>query len=699
MAQKFVGFKPETLQKKILPALGYDGPSDEKSINLFLASSPSAAAKMGAYTMAARQMVEGKPINANLGEQIRQQARSMGAQRPRQGLTAAQMRDPRYQPTRNPDGTPINPQHFSFGKTPAQVAADTAAAQADMGVTPGDTGDGSGGDNGNGNGDSGGGDGTGTGSGVLSGSQTTKQIQTDPTKMVTTANVVSNDGGAATQIDQQAGNAGQADQATLQMGNVAQDASAAAKTNAGYQKAVMSQGDVAASVNNINSAQGNVSAQAQVDPAKLDPDKLASLQLNAAQLGQAQTVDAPADLEVTPDQLIDGSGVDQSQVDSAFGTGEVKAASVQDEMADLMQDFDGGETPAWAAGAMRNASAAMAARGLSASSMAGMAIVQSAMEAALPIAAQDASNKQQMAMLKAEQRAKFMGMDFDQKFQTKVKNAARISEVANINFSADQQVALENARMAQTVDLANLSNSQAKVMADAASMSQADMTNLDNRQKARAQNAQSFLQMDMQNLDNEQKTTMFKAQANISSILSDQAAENAASQFNATSQNQTDQFFAGLQTQVSQFNTEQQNAMNRFNAGEANAINKFNSSQVNQRDQFNAANHLVIAQANAKWMQNVTTADNAAQNQANRDAAMVANNLTRAAYDEVLQRERDILGWAWKSGENAMARDNAIATAQISSDGSGSSAFSEGLGSFAAKLTETAMQNIFFGKG
>ena len=32
---------------------------------------------------------------------------------------------------------------------------------------------------------------------------------------------------------------------------------------------------------------------------------------------------------------------------------------------------------------------------------------------------------------------------------------------------------------------------------------------------------------------------------------------------------------------------------------------------------------------------------------------MAANGLTRAAYDAVLQRERDILGWAWKSSENA----------------------------------------------
>ena len=62
-----MGFKPETMTNKILPALGYNGPSDQKSINAFLAANPAAAAKMGKYTMAARQMVEGKPIQANRG--------------------------------------------------------------------------------------------------------------------------------------------------------------------------------------------------------------------------------------------------------------------------------------------------------------------------------------------------------------------------------------------------------------------------------------------------------------------------------------------------------------------------------------------------------------------------------------------------------------------------------------------------------
>ena len=53
----------------------------------------------------------------------------------------------------------------------------------------------------------------------------------------------------------------------------------------------------------------------------------------------------------------------------AFGTGEVEAASVVDEIATLMKQFEGGNTPPWAAGAMRNATAQMSARGLGASSM------------------------------------------------------------------------------------------------------------------------------------------------------------------------------------------------------------------------------------------------------------------------------------------------------------------------------------------
>ena len=69
---------------------------------------------------------------------------------------------------------------------------------------------------------------------------------------------------------------------------------------------------------------------------------------------------------------------------------------------------------------------------------------------------------------------------------------------------------------------------------------------------------QNLLQTDMANLNGRQQTELFGSQQLIQSLFTDQSAENAARQFNATSQNQVDQFFANLASQVSQFNTRKQ---------------------------------------------------------------------------------------------------------------------------------------------
>ena len=371
---------------------------------------------------------------------------------------------------------------------------------------------------------------------------------------------------------------------------------------------------------------------------------------------QEQIVDPVTGEVIQQGELITGTGVDQSKVQAAFGTGEVAAASVQDELAGLMAQFEGGETPAWAAGSMRRASQMLAARGLGASSLAGQAVIQAAMEAALPIAQIDAGNKQQMALFKAEQRAKFLGIEFDQAFQAKVMNASRVSEIANMNFNAEQQIALENSRAANTMNLANLSNKQAKVMAEAAALSQMDMANLSNEQQTRIQNAQNFLQIDMANLSNEQSTALFKAQSVTNSMLSDVAQANATAQFNATSENQATQFFSNLSAQVSQFNAAQQNAINQFNAEEANSVLEFNAALQNQREMFNAQNYLVIAQANAKWRQDINTANTAAQNVANLLYAKEVNNFTNKALDDFWQKERDTMSYIFAQSESAMDR-------------------------------------------
>jgi len=463
----------------------------------------------------------------------------------------------------------------------------------------------------------------------------------DPASLTTTADVAT--------IDQNAPGTTVAD-TVGQLGGAAPTITDPNAFNAAAVDPTKAAGQVATAADAVQTVQGGVSEQAQVTAASTDPAAMAALALQAEQLAQAQVITPAAERTLGSGELISGSAVDMAAVDEALDIQAAQAnpsaqATVRGQMAELMQDFEGEAPPAWAAGALRNATAQMAARGLGASSMAGQALIQAAMESALPIAmadsqtfakfeAQNLSNRQQTAMFAAEQRANFLGMEFTQEFQSRVANAAKVSDIANMNFTAETQIALENARMAQTVDLANLNAKNAKMMSDAAALSQMDMVNLNNRQQAAVMNAQSFLQMDMKNMDLAQQTELFKAQSNIQAIFSDQAADNAAKQFNASSENQTKQFFATMSQQVQQFN----------------------AGMEVQRDQFNAQNALIVAQANAQWRQNATTIDTAAQNQANADAAMQTNQMTQTMVDTLWQRERDIMDYAFRQSENESDR-------------------------------------------
>jgi hypothetical protein len=468
----------------------------------------------------------------------------------------------------------------------------------------------------------------------------------------------------------------------------------------------------------LTTTSGDLSDDAQVKAQEIEQEELAIRDVKAAQIGQGVQVVSPAKRRLEQGEIF--SGVANAEVAKNFLEGVEAAtgapssqATVQGQLTSLMQQFEGGEPPAWAAGAMRQATAVMAQRGMAASSMAGQAIVQAAMESALPIALQDAqtvarfeeqnlSNRQQRAMLAAQQRAQFLGMEFDQEFQSRVARAATISDIANRNFSAEVQIALENSRLAQTTQLTNVGNRQAVVMAQAAAIAEADMTNLNNRQQAEVRNAQHFLQMDMANFNAEQQVDMFKNQSIIQGLFTDQAAENAASQFNATSQNQSDQFFARLETQVSESNTAQTNAMEQFNAGEVNALTKFQEQLNNQRDLFNAQNQLVIAQANAQWRQQLATINNAAQNEANRQDALQANGLTQKGLDEIWQRERDLMAYAFTAAENAQTRRVELLKQEIQNDTASNSAFSTALGGFAGAVVNGIFgmyEGYYQGKG
>ena len=178
-------------------------------------------------------------------------------------------------------------------------------------------------------------------------------------------------------------------------------------------------------------------------------------------------------------------------------------STVQGQMASLMEQFNDG-TPAWAAGAMRAANAAMAARGLGASSMAGAAIVQATMESALPIAQQDAQAFQAMDMANLNSRQ-----------QVALANAAAQQNIELSNLNNRQQAALQNSANAFALQSQNLSNEQAVVLANAQMKAALQGQIIDVKTSTALANAAKFAEMNKLNLTNQQQANLTRSAQNL----------------------------------------------------------------------------------------------------------------------------------------------------------------------------------------
>ena len=654
---QFKAFKPEAMNK-IAKAMGYSG--DMGQFQNFIEQDPARQQQMNTYTNAAKMMARGGVVKMQtggmpLGSSLGPALGSQNVNVPSGTLIGQVAQGPVYSSAMPMMGGPIsNP-----STTPLSVPASGGVVPAVPGQTTG----------------------------------TTQQAQTiqDATieRMYQPAVPV---GG----VVQAAGTAFDPFQYIDPATGVIQQQQPIPTAFAATSQATPVQNQTATLTNAVQAAPAVQSAISATQAAQTDPNdpraNITAAQQTASSVGNVQAaqgnailINNPVQRNIQAGELISGAAADAQQasqftqaVQAATATPTTQA-TVQGQLAQLTANFSATNPPAWAAGAIRSANAAMTARGLGASSLAGQAIVQATMESALPIAQADArtvaafetqnlSNRQQRAMLAAQQRAQFIGQEFDQAFQARVRNASRISDIANMNFTADQQVQLENSKVANTVNLQNLSNNQAMVLAEASSLAQLDVANLNNRQQAAVQQAQAFLQRDLTNLSNRQQTELFKSQQRVQSLFTDQAQENAARQFNATSENQTTQFFANLSNQTNQYNASQSNAQAQFNAGQRNTVERFNSEIANQRDQFNAQNQLVIAQNNAQWRREIATADTAAVNRANELNATNVLNISKQAYDNLWTYYADTMEFAWKSAENELDRLNSMAIAQLGSD-------------------------------
>lgn len=194
-----------------------------------------------------------------------------------------------------------------------------------------------------------------------------------------------------------------------------------------------------------------------------------------------------------------------------------------------------------------------------------------------------------------------------------------------------------------------------------------------------AADANTYFQMDIANLSNRQQTELENVRLRQQSLLSDQAATNAASQINAANESQTQQFMAslvtGITTQnadrittVSTFNATQKNEWEKaqaalddgilkFNAEMKNQIDTFNASLDLQRQQFNATNAFAVEQSNVLWRRSVNTANTAAINASNQTNVQNAFNLSTSALNNIWQQFRDEASWLFTASENQKNRD------------------------------------------
>ena len=262
------------------------------------------------------------------------------------------------------------------------------------------------------------------------------------------------------------------------------------------------------------------------------------------------------------------------------------------------------------------------------------------------------------------------------------RGAAKATEAAMANRGMSQS------SMAAEALAEGIMNSAIPIAkADADTYKQMIFQNLANNQQAAITNAQSYLQMDMANLSNTQQASLQNLNTRQAFLMSDQAAANAAYQFNATSQNQVNQFYDNMSSQMSEQNSARNDAMKQYATSEANkiaalnaqntvqvneanaaresAINQFNSTLDNQRQQFNVNNQREIDQSNVVWRRGINTANTAAVNAANQTNAQNLLNLSNWAMSAAWQQWRDEASWVNTASENEQNRNHNMAMAAL----------------------------------
>ena len=190
-----------------------------------------------------------------------------------------------------------------------------------------------------------------------------------------------------------------------------------------------------------------------------------------------------------------------------------------------------------------------------------------------------------------------------------------------------------------------------------------------------------------------QQNASFKQDANkanyaskVQAIFSDVGAENAAGQFNATTENQKKQFMSGLTAQLDGQNAARKDAVSKFNAEQRTSVSKFKADQSmkeaamieqtaqfaatldSHREMFNSTQSAAIEQSNVQWRRQMNQINTAIENQAMQTNTQNAFNLSNQALSMLWQEERDNAQWRSQATENDKDRQNRLEASVLANE-------------------------------
>ena len=229
--------------------------------------------------------------------------------------------------------------------------------------------------------------------------------------------------------------------------------------------------------------------------------------------------------------------------------------------------------------------------------------------------------------------------------------------ITQAGLEAMMPVAMADAQFMQTLSVKAFDSQTAIGMAKLAHISMLDQKDLDFKQQRAVNTANKFFQMNMDNVAAERAVEATNNANEVQKLFNDTAAKNVATNLGYTTEAEMIKFYDQLE----------------FQAAESTArllldADKFNASATNARDEFNATLKKEIERDNINYLRTINTANTAGINQQNLTNSQNLLKISNTEIANKLTLQRDRLSQIFTASQNAEARANNYAIAQLTAD-------------------------------